>query len=621
MERLSLGGYSYPSNVNPFTINEWHNNGEYGYSDPLQPLKAVTLTGSRQSLFDVSLSRIGTYALPITNDITTYYIAFTFAGITKVTRGESFKHVSTAPILDIIIDEGEESLNTGEIVKPLVIYENVSRETFIYYDSETISTDVLASYLATARGAVNAYLIYQGENSTFLRHGIPIYGDYPAVDYGSYLIFSIYKHDNPIQYHLGRLYHKVNRALATGGSGGGTPGEDWGPVIAELRADLTNLEGKLKTTSDSLSELNENVNNYQIRWPTSTGTATAIGLWAISDKLNERVIALESADSSGYDDTELRNLISALRTDLTVIQDRLNTFTLKDGDTTIIESNIEAVMQYVYDYAKNSSGGSDPALAGRVTDIEDRLNIFELRQGGEVVQSGTIEVIAQYLYDYMYQSLSAINDTLEGHTTTINAIEVKNEQQDIDIAARAVVNHASTGDTFGIATATLNGHVKLTNTISASGASGGYAATPNAVNQVLTALNALTERVTALENSTGGGDIWTIISNNNSVDQYTATGFYTSAAGSYNISVNYDGYAYSGGRLWVMNGWDNSVGGGVITPTRAIVQIYFHTQSNASSGNKGRAILTLQRVAYATATTQPSELTWTDWEPLVNVLY
>lgn len=613
--KLSGGGYSYPPSVAPFTCNELHDYGSYVYTDALQPLKAIHAVRANSTLYNASLARIATYAIPVMPDTieTEYFVAFTFAGLNKVNREESSKHVTTVPILATIVERGENVEIETSFVKPIIVWENVSRETFLYFDNETVSGGFLGDYLLSL-GAVNAYVVFSGATSAMLRHGSPVLSEtYPTTNYIHYLLFTHYAQDNPIQYHLGRLYHFVNRAYIVGGSGGsGGDGEDWSKPINEINQRLTQLETEFNTFEASYNR------EFTISRPNGDSWS---GVPNILNQFNTDIINLLDNISPPYDDTELRELLNSLYGDMLALRNRLNEVTLRDGDTILVTSTMEGVMQWLYDNRGTGEGGTDPALVTRVDNIENRLDTFTLEWQGDVIMTDTIENVSQWLYNYSRTSIGALTDAIGTIESDISAIRAVNTQQDIDIANRAVVNHASTGDGFGVGTSTSYGHLKIIDNLNAQYVAG-QALSARQGMMLNNMITALTDRVTALEESGGGsgGEVWTAITTSWNSDNETTTGWYKSVDGR-PITVNYNGLNYQYGRMQVINGWDNMPTSGLITPTRAVVQIYYHQQSDSSTSSAQRRIMQLIRYGYGNGWIQPSTLTWTPWVPIVFANY
>lgn len=619
--KLSGGGYSYPPSVSPFTCNELHNYGSYVYTDALQPLKAIHTVRANSTLYNASLAHIATYAIPVmpVTIEADYFVAFTFAGLNKVTREEATKHVTTAPIIATIVEDGESETTTTSIVKPIIVWENVSRETFLYFDNETVSTDFISEYLVSI-GAVNAYLVFSGNTSAMLRHGSPVLSEtYPTTNYIHYLVFTNYAQDNPIQYHLGSLYHFVNRAYIVGGSGGGGgDGEDWSKPINEINQRLVQLETDFSTFETSYNR------DFTISRPNGDSWS---GVPNILNQFNTDIINILDNITPPYDDTELRVLLNSLYADMLALRNRLNEVTLRDGDTILVTSTMEGVMQWLYDNRGTGGGGTDPTLVTRVDNIETRLDTFTLEWQGEVIMTDTIENVSQWLYNYSRNSIGALTDAIGTIESDISAIRAVNSQQDIDIANRAVLNHASTSNEFGMASSSLYGHIRVSNVYESS--LSGYALTRigafNMYTELTGLISTLTDRVTALENSAGGGTsdprfTWIDVTNNASVDQYTDTGWYRTVPGAYNIYVSYDGWSYTG-NLQVINPWEDNTVGGLIEPTLAVIQIFYNTSSDSNTSSKGRRIMTLQRVGYASSRTKPTTYTWTPWVPIAFANY
>lgn len=94
--------------------------------------------------------------------------------------------------------------------------------------------------------------------------------------------------------------------------------------------------------------------------------------------------------------------------------------------------------------------------------------------------------------------LTALETKLGGSDTTINTA-ITNLQT--EVSKKAPTNHASTADTYGTATASNYGHVKLSDSIkSTSGVSSGIAATPKAVNDVGTSSKTYTDDALKVHN-------------------------------------------------------------------------------------------------------------------------
>lgn len=619
MLTTNTGGYQYPPNIKPYTSNTLQNNGYYAYTEPLAPLKAFVKRVVNKTIFNVSRETISQYIVPVvTTDTADSYIVFSSAGYKVVDNRRGKYYVSTCDNIATLIQDGKAIPDSSAThTRCIVVFQtNISESRILMMNSTSTYDDIIEMLLSI--GAINANIIYDSDTAVSLRKGKPIYGDYPTETYETLLGFTLAEPCNDIQYLFGKIIQDINYLEHTKGSGGGGGEYDdteLRQMIADLKKQLDDFELYVTDT-------------IWIRY-TDPFTGQMIGRSGVDDivqDLNTRCLDLANriiaiGDGTGYDDTELRQRIELLESDVRELTARLNTVEIKDSNGVVVQTGtMEQSLNYLYNLIQ---GGGDEQLEGRVTSIENRLNTFSLSWQGADVITGTIEEVSQWLYNYTRQELSGLHSNIEDIDHDITDLQSTTAQQTIDISNRAVTNHASTGDTFGIGNATFYGHLRLSSSLtSGNNTSNGVAATPSAVRDLNNLITALTDRVTALEESSGGGssEVWTPITTAWNSDNQTTTGWYKSVDGR-PISVNYNGTTYQYGRMQVINGWDNQATSGLVTPTRAVVQIFYHQQSDSSASSAIRRIMQLVRYGTGAGWTQPSTLTWTDWQPIIYLNY
>lgn len=615
---LTDAGYTYPPNVKPYKYDILQNNGYYAYTEPVAPLKAIVREVINQPIFNVSRETISQYMVPVVyTDTADSYIVFASSGYRVVDRTSGKCYVHVCDNLATLIQDGviiPDTHATGS--RAIIVFQTTISETRLLMMNSASTYNEISNMLLSM-GAVNANIIHDDSSAVSLRKGKPIYGDYPTDTYSNLLGFTLAEPRNDIQHLFGKIIQDINYLDATKGTGGGSGDYDdteLRQMIADLQKELDDF--KLYVTDTIWI-------NY-----TDPFTGQLVGRSGVDDivqDLNTRCLDLANriiaiGDAGGYDDTELRQRIEVLEETTRELQNRINSVEIKSSTSVVFTGTMEQALQYLYE---TMQGGGDDELAGRVTTVENRLDNVELKWQGETVISGTIEVVSQWLYEWARQAMEGLQESLDNQRNRITELESKTAQQEIDIANRAVINHASTSNQFGVASATLYGHVMTTNSFERNSAL--YVPTSGLTFQLKNLVDALTARVTALENSGGGGEsdprfTWIDVTNNSSLDQYYNTGWYRSVPGSYYIYVTYEGTSYYGS-LQVINPWEDNSVGGVIEPTMTVVQIFYNTSSDANTSSRARRILTLQRVGYATSRTKPTSYTWTPWVPMVNKQY
>ena len=104
-------------------------------------------------------------------------------------------------------------------------------------------------------------------------------------------------------------------------------------------------------------------------------------------------------------------------------------------------------------------------------------------------QIGTASENASEALDTANQSksdIAALNSIVDGHGQKITQLISTTEQQQIQIGGKAPTNHQSANATYGAGTASMYGHVKLTDSMSSKNdATDGVAATPMMVNDLV----------------------------------------------------------------------------------------------------------------------------------------
>lgn len=621
IQKIQNGGYSFPPLVDPFAKNVLSDNGMYAYTENLSPLKPWVKNNTTVPLFNVSRETCATYCVPCTvNDDADEYVCFLNGGYRVYANEYSRQFLPRVPVLTTIVQDGVNVGTTTMLQKVVIVWQTSINNTMLMFTNQNMSEATLGNYLRNL-GAINAHVIFENESLGAVRHGKIIYGNYEDTRVTPCIAFTIWEVKNRFQKNYGNLYHDYWWIYHNSGGGSGSDYDD------------TELRELIQTVTTMVDDINTNLNDYSIRYtnPFEPGvTYNVIGTWGVLDRYNERFQDIfqkvyDMGTGSGYDDTELRERITALETSLNELYDMFNTVTITNSSGgTVFTGTIAQALQFLYDNA--GSGGDPSTLEPRVAELEDRLDTFSLSWQGEVIMTDTIENVSQWLYNYSRTSIGALTDAVGELDTRITANTDKNAQQDIDIANRAVVNHASSGDSFGVASSSLYGHVRLSATYTSSAT--GYALSRNGAYSLYQELNALRDRVTALENAGGGGgtgEVWQEIpeANANSdanLQGLTATGFYRSKSG-YGVQCSYEGVNRNYGRVIVYNGWDGLPTSGLVTPTRAVVQEFIHNQSDSSASSAQRRIMKLVRYGYGTGWTQPSTLTWTPWIPIVFANY
>lgn len=174
--------------------------------------------------------------------------------------------------------------------------------------------------------------------------------------------------------------------------------------------------------------------------------------------------------------------------------------------------------------AQNAKTAADAASA-KVDDVEDTV--------------GTLSSQVTTTQNTAEQALS-LAQTNEGEIDGINTqLETANQSIAALQSGKAPTNHASSTSTYGAASSTNYGHVRLSDTPSSSGAASSIAATPAAVQSVLTQAGATRVASGSFPNS---GGIVSGITGNNSI-QVIAVPLIKLLV----VSVHVDGMTLSGG--------------------------------------------------------------------------
>lgn len=150
--------------------------------------------------------------------------------------------------------------------------------------------------------------------------------------------------------------------------------------------------------------------------------------------------------------------------------------------------------------AQNAKAAADAASA-KVDDVEETVNTVS----AQVVTAQNTAEQALSLAQTNESDIAGIDTQLETVNQSISSLQ----------SGKAPTNHASSSSQYGVGTATNYGHVRLSDTPGTSGVASSTAATPAAVQSVITQAGAV--RVASGQFPTPGGVI-TGIAGNNSIE-------------------------------------------------------------------------------------------------------